>query len=144
MLMGPAGRGPAVAAPDSLWHERDHRNLESPGSHRPVLASGEGGRPAVHGGSDPARPGRFLGGWRHNGADHAGDGEAEGILDEVGVGFDRVVKTTCFLTTMDDFAAFNEVYGRYMSEGLPARSTVAVAGLPKGAAFEVDAVMVLD
>ncbi len=67
----------------------------------------------------------------------------KGILDEVGVGFDRVVKTTCFLTTMDDFAAFNEVYGRYMSEGLPARSTVAVAGLPKGALVEVEAVVYL-
>lgn len=67
----------------------------------------------------------------------------KGILDEVGVGFDRVIKTTCFLTTMDDFAAFNEVYGRYMSAGLPARSTVAVAGLPKGALVEVEAVVYL-
>ena len=59
------------------------------------------------------------------------------------MGFDKVVKTTCFLTTMDDFVAFNEVYARYMGEGLPARSTVAVAGLPKGGLVEVEAVVLL-
>ena len=65
------------------------------------------------------------------------------ILEAAGTGFDKIVKTTCFLSTMDDFAAFNEVYGRYMGEGLPARSTVAVAGLPKGGLVEVEAVVYL-
>lgn len=62
------------------------------------------------------------------------------VLEAAGTGFDRVVKTTCFLRSMDDFAAFNEVYGRYFGESLPARTTVAVAGLPKDALVEVEVV----
>lgn len=65
------------------------------------------------------------------------------ILTEAGTSFDKIVKTTCFLSTMDDFAAFNEVYASYMGEGLPARSTVAVAGLPKGGLVEVEVVAYL-
>jgi 2-iminobutanoate/2-iminopropanoate deaminase len=53
-----------------------------------------------------------------------------------------VVKTTVFLTTMDDFAAMNAVYARYFSEPFPARSTVAVAGLPRGAKVEIEATAV--
>ena len=52
--------------------------------------------------------------------------------------FSHVVKTTCYLTTMDDFAAMNAVYARYFSEPFPARSTVAVAGLPRGAKVEIE------
>lgn len=52
--------------------------------------------------------------------------------------FANVVKTTCFLTTMDDFAAMNAVYARYFPEPFPARSTVAVAGLPRGAKVEIE------
>lgn len=50
-----------------------------------------------------------------------------------------VLKTTVFLTSMDDFAAMNAVYARYFSEPFPARSTVAVAGLPRGAKVEIEA-----
>jgi 2-iminobutanoate/2-iminopropanoate deaminase len=53
-----------------------------------------------------------------------------------------VVKTTVFLTSMDDFAAMNAVYARYFSEPFPARSTVAVAGLPRGAKVEIEATAV--
>jgi 2-iminobutanoate/2-iminopropanoate deaminase len=53
-----------------------------------------------------------------------------------------VVKTTVFLTTMDDFAAMNAVYARHFSEPFPARSTVAVAGLPRGAKVEIEATAV--
>lgn len=67
----------------------------------------------------------------------------KGILDAAGTGFDKVIKTTCFLTTMDDFGAFNEVYAKYMGESLPARSTVAVSGLPKGGLVEVEAIVSL-
>ena len=52
----------------------------------------------------------------------------------------NVLKTTCFLATMDDFIAFNEVYAEYFGEGVPARSCVAVAGLPKGVLCEVEAI----
>jgi len=52
--------------------------------------------------------------------------------------FEHVVKTTVFLTTMNDFAAMNEVYARYFTEPFPARSTVAVVGLPKGALVEIE------
>ncbi len=59
------------------------------------------------------------------------------VLEEAGCGPENVVKTTCFLAEMADFAAFNEVYGEYFTEK-PARSCVAVKDLPKGALVEVE------
>lgn len=64
------------------------------------------------------------------------------ILKAAGVGYEDVVKTTCFLKNMDDFAAFNEVYAKYFT-GKPARSCVAVRELPKGVLVEVETVAVL-
>ncbi|WP_077306882.1 RidA family protein [Terribacillus halophilus] len=64
------------------------------------------------------------------------------ILDEAGLSFDQVVKTTIFLTSLDDFAAVNEVYGRHLSEPYPARATVEISKLPKGANVEIEAVAV--
>ena len=64
------------------------------------------------------------------------------VLAEGGVSFDRVVKTTCFLADMNDFAAFNEVYGTYFPENPPARSCVQAAALPKGAKVEVEVIAV--
>jgi 2-iminobutanoate/2-iminopropanoate deaminase len=61
------------------------------------------------------------------------------VLEEAGSSLDRVIKTTCFLADMGDFAAFNEVYGRHFS-GKPARSTVAVKELPRKALVEIEAV----
>ncbi len=61
------------------------------------------------------------------------------ILEAAGAGFDKVVKTTCFLADMGDFAAFNEVYARYFTSK-PARSCVAVKDLPKGALCEIEAI----
>jgi 2-iminobutanoate/2-iminopropanoate deaminase len=66
----------------------------------------------------------------------------QAVLDAAGLGFADVVKTTCFLADMADFAAFNEVYGRYMPDPPPARSTFAVAALPKGALVEIEAIAV--
>ena len=60
------------------------------------------------------------------------------ILDAAGLTFADVVKTTIFLTSMADFAAVNEVYKAYVSEPYPARSTIAVAGLPMGAKVEIE------
>jgi 2-iminobutanoate/2-iminopropanoate deaminase len=64
----------------------------------------------------------------------------EAVLGAAGAGFDGVVKTTCFLADLDDFAAFNAVYGRYFPEQPPARSTVQAARLPAGARVEVECV----
>lgn len=61
------------------------------------------------------------------------------VLREAGTDFQHVVKTTCFLADMADFAAFNDVYAQYIT-GAPARSCVAVAALPKGALVEVEIV----
>ncbi len=63
------------------------------------------------------------------------------VLAAAGADFSNVVKTTCFLADMADFAAFNEVYARYFLSK-PARSCVAVKALPKGALCEIEAVAV--
>ena len=63
------------------------------------------------------------------------------ILEAAGSGYDRVVKTTCFLADMGDFASFNQVYARYFTSR-PARSCVAVKDLPKGVLCEVEAIAV--
>ena len=63
------------------------------------------------------------------------------ILEAAGTGFDRVIKTTCFLADMGDFAAFNEVYAKFFTSK-PARSCVAVKDLPKGVACEIEAIAV--
>ncbi len=62
----------------------------------------------------------------------------EAVLTAAGLTFEHVVKTGIFLTNMADFAIVNEVYGRYFKTQPPARSTVAVAGLPKGVQVEVE------
>lgn len=61
------------------------------------------------------------------------------VLEAAGSSLDKVVKTTCFLADMNDFAAFNEVYGQYFTEK-PARSCVAVKTLPKNVLAEVEAI----
>jgi 2-iminobutanoate/2-iminopropanoate deaminase len=60
------------------------------------------------------------------------------ILDDQHLTFANVVKSTVFLTNLADFAAMNEVYAKYFTENFPARSTVQVAALPKGAAVEIE------
>lgn len=62
------------------------------------------------------------------------------VLEAAGSGLDKVIKTTCFLTDMADFAAFNAAYGKYFSQHKPARSTIAVKALPKGALVEIECV----
>lgn len=66
----------------------------------------------------------------------------EAILESQGVTFKQVVKTTCFLTDMKNFAAFNTIYSNYFT-GNPARSCIAVKELPKGVLCEVEAVVYL-
>jgi len=63
-----------------------------------------------------------------------------GILKAAGSSVEQVVKTTVFLKNMSDFAAMNEVYGRYFTQAPPARSTVEVARLPKDVLVEIDVI----
>jgi len=63
------------------------------------------------------------------------------VLKEAGLGFENVVKTTCFLQSMEDFAGFNDVYEKYFVSK-PARSCVAVKELPKGALVEIEVIAV--
>jgi 2-iminobutanoate/2-iminopropanoate deaminase len=62
------------------------------------------------------------------------------VLAAAGTAFSRVVKTTIYLTDMNDFVEVNEVYGSFFEGDPPARATIAVAGLPKGARVEIDCI----
>jgi 2-iminobutanoate/2-iminopropanoate deaminase len=64
------------------------------------------------------------------------------VLDAAGLGLADVAKATIFLTDIADFAAVNAVYARFMPDPPPARTTVAVAGLPRGARVEIEAIAV--
>jgi 2-iminobutanoate/2-iminopropanoate deaminase len=63
------------------------------------------------------------------------------LLDSQGLSLEKVVKTTVFLTSMGDFAAMNGVYSKYFTADCPARSTVAVAALPRGAKVEIECIV---
>lgn len=65
------------------------------------------------------------------------------LLKEAGVSYENVVKTSCFLADMNDFAAFNEVYAKYFTNTPPARSCVAVKTLPKNVLCEVEVIAYL-
>src|SRR5262245_44269836 len=67
-------------------------------------------------------------------------GNPKAVLEAGGSALDRVVKATVFLKNMADFAAMNEVYAQYLGRAKPARATVAVAELPRGALIEIDLV----
>lgn len=64
------------------------------------------------------------------------------VLEAAGTTLNDVVKTTVFLADMNDFAAMNEVYGRYFSENKPARATVQAARLPRDARVEIDCIAI--
>ena len=66
------------------------------------------------------------------------------VLEAAGSSLKQVVKTTVFLADMEDFAAMNEVYGRYFGESKPARATVQAARLPRDARVEIDCIAVID
>ena len=66
----------------------------------------------------------------------------KGILEEAGLSFANVVKTTVFLSDISNFATLNEVYAQYFSEPYPARSAVAVKDLPKGGLVEMEIIAV--
>lgn len=63
------------------------------------------------------------------------------VLEEGGSSYENVLKTTCYLASMDDFVSFNEIYGEYFeADSAPSRATVAVKTLPKNVLVEVDAI----
>ena len=62
------------------------------------------------------------------------------ILEDQGLGFKNVVKSTVFMVNLADFAAMNEVYAKYFTSDFPARSTIQVAALPKGASVEIEVI----
>jgi 2-iminobutanoate/2-iminopropanoate deaminase len=64
------------------------------------------------------------------------------VLAAAGLGFEHVVRTTIYLVDLADFAAVNDVYGRHVREPYPARATVGVAALPRGARVEIDAIAI--
>ena len=64
----------------------------------------------------------------------------QSVLDAAGLGFDDVVKTTIFLADVNDFATVNAIYARFMADPPPARSTIGVGALPKGALVEIEAI----
>lgn len=68
----------------------------------------------------------------------------KGLLESENLTFANVIKTTCFLSDMANFATFNEVYAKYFTENPPARSTVAVKALPKDALVEVEIIAVVE
>ncbi|MEI0603050.1 RidA family protein [Brachyspira alvinipulli] len=68
----------------------------------------------------------------------------KGLLESENLTMANIIKTTCFLTDMSNFAAFNEVYATYFTENPPARSTVAVKALPKDALVEVEVIAVVE
>jgi 2-iminobutanoate/2-iminopropanoate deaminase len=67
----------------------------------------------------------------------------KGLLEAAGSNLHHVVKTTVFLKDMNDFTAMNEIYGRYFTSAPPARSTVAVSGLPKNALLEIEVIALI-
>lgn len=64
----------------------------------------------------------------------------QAILEDQGLTFEDIAKTTVFLTNLDDFGAMNEVYGKFFTRDYPARSTVQVAALPKNARVEIEVI----
>ncbi len=64
----------------------------------------------------------------------------QAILNAAGTGLENVVRTTVYLSNLDDFSGFNEVYGEYFADVKPARATVQVSRLPKGVLVEIEAI----
>ena len=88
---------------------------------------------------DP-RTGKLVGGDNIRAQTERALKNLQAILDQEKLTFQHVVKTTVFLVNLEDFAAMNEIYGQYFNRDYPARSTVQVSGLPRGACVEIEAI----
>jgi 2-iminobutanoate/2-iminopropanoate deaminase len=104
----------------------------------PAVRAGEFVYLSGHVGQDPGT-GRLIGGGITAQTDQTLQ-NLQAVLEAAGKGFGDVVQVRVFLADMGDFAAMNEVYARHFEAPYPARTTVAVAGLPLGAAVEIDMV----
>lgn len=62
------------------------------------------------------------------------------VLDKINLSFDNIIKTTIFLTNLSDFTLVNQIYGEYFTRDFPARSTIEVKALPKGAKIEIEVI----
>ncbi len=118
-------------APKAIGPYSQGQVVELPGLGRLVFTAGQVGL-------DPARGELVAGGVREQ-TERVFENLAA-VLAGAGCDLGDVVKTTVFLLDMQDFQAMNEVYARSFGGALPARSTVAAAGLPKGARVEIEAV----
>ena len=92
---------------------------------------------------DPAT-GQLVGGGDVRAEAHQVMKNLGAVLEAAGTSFAGVVKTTIYLVDLGNFAAVNEVYGSYFTATPPARATVQVAALPRGAQVEIDAIAVID
>jgi 2-iminobutanoate/2-iminopropanoate deaminase len=108
--------------------------------------SARGGRTIYCSGQIPIDPhsGELVGAGDVKAETHRVMQNLQAVLSAAGASFDAVVKTTIYLTDLQSFALVNEVYGSYFKGAPPARATVQVAGLPKGAQVEIDAVAIVD
>ena len=118
----------------------NNKHRKSTESGRTVFTGDHQQRSRIHFGADSDKPGNErCRSCRYSGTDRAGDDNLGAVLEAAGSSFDKAVKTTCFLANMNDFASFNEIYGRYFTS-LPARSCVAVKTLPKNVLVEVEVI----
>ena len=126
-------------------HEENHFYKRSSGGDWSLLAGGSQRKVPVCSGQIPLDP--------KSGQIVPGDiaAQTRRVLDNIaavlkaeGLTFDHVVKTTIFLTNLGDFQTVNEVYGSYFKQDPPARSTIQVAALPKGANVEIEVIAIAD
>ena len=123
-----------------VHHYELHQHSRCPRRNRPLFSGCGSGRLYLYlrpAGSDP---GEIVGTTIEEQAERACQ-SIKAILAANGLGFEDVIKTTCFLANMEDFAAFNGVYGKYFT-GKPARSCVAVKELPKKLLCEIEIIAV--
>lgn len=125
---------------DSL--ERRHCHCRGTCCHRPVLAGSQSRRDGFCVRQLPIDPatGTFPGGVTEQTKRSLLNCKA--ILEQAGLGFENVVKTTVFLKDMNDFAAMNEVYASFFAQPYPARAAFEVARLPKDAQVEIEMIAV--
>jgi 2-iminobutanoate/2-iminopropanoate deaminase len=116
-----------------------------PYSQAIVSQPGAGGRTVYCSGQIPLDPstGEMVGAGDVKAQTHRILQNLSAVLQAAGGSLDAVVKTTIFLTDLQDFALVNEVYGSYFPQAPPARATVQVTALPRGAQVEIEAIAVL-
>lgn len=119
------------------------RNFSGAGRDRPLLSGGLHGQGSVHLRSDPAVPETGAVPEGIEAQAHQSCKNVAAILTAAGSSMEKVVKTTCFLADMADFATFNAVYEQYFTQK-PARSCLAARALPKGVLCEIEAIAEID